>query len=114
MSNTITPVTQLSSEEKRALLARLLKEKASKPKFYPLSFAQQRLWILDQLEPNTAAYNIPSAVRLTGRLDVAALEQTFNEIKRRHGSLRTTFSVIDDQPVQVLNPVQQIGRASCR
>ena len=50
----------------------------------PVSFAQQRLWFLDQLEPGTVTYNICRAVRLAGRLDVAALEQSFSEIVRRH------------------------------
>ena len=55
----------------------------------PLSFAQQRLWFLDQLEPNSAFYNIPAAVRLSGPLNLAALERTFTEIVRRHEALRT-------------------------
>ena len=67
----------------------------------PLSSAQQRLWFLDQLEPGSAAYNIPSAVRLKGQLDVKALEHSLKEIVRRHEVLRTTFTVIDGQPVQV-------------
>ncbi len=69
----------------------------------PLSFAQQRLWFIDQLEPNSAAYNIPMAVRLTGLLDTAALERTLNEIVRRHETLRTTFNLHNGQPVQVIN-----------
>ncbi|HEY6186814.1 MAG TPA: amino acid adenylation domain-containing protein, partial [Pyrinomonadaceae bacterium] len=68
----------------------------------PLSFSQQRLWFLDQLEPGGWMYNIPAAVRLTGRLDVAALEQTFREISRRHEALRTNFSMTDGQAVQVV------------
>ena len=56
-----------------------------------LSFAQQRLWFFDQLEPGLSAYNIPAAVRLKGPLNLAALEQSLNEIVKRHESLRTTF-----------------------
>ena len=73
---------------------------------FPLSFAQQRLWFIDQLEPHSSAYNILSAVRLTGRLDVAALEQTLGEVLRRHEVLRTYFAVIEGQPMQVVVPAQ--------
>jgi natural product biosynthesis luciferase-like monooxygenase protein/amino acid adenylation domain-containing protein/non-ribosomal peptide synthase protein (TIGR01720 family) len=66
----------------------------------PLSFAQQRLWYLDRLEPGNVAYNNPSALRLNGRLDVAALERALNEVVRRHEALRTTFALEDSGPVQ--------------
>src|SRR5918911_5499780 len=66
----------------------------------PLSFAQQRLWFIDQLEPGNPAYNIPSALRLTGQLNIQALEQSLNEIIRRHESLRTSFAIINGEPVQ--------------
>ncbi len=69
----------------------------------PLSFAQQRLWFLDQYEPDNILYNLPSAIRLKGTLNVTALEESLNEIVRRHEALRTTFSVVDDHPVQVIN-----------
>src|SRR5215213_8923981 len=64
----------------------------------PLSFAQQRLWFLDQLQPGSVVYNLPTAVRVSGRLDVVALEKTFSEIVRRHEILRTTFSTSDGSP----------------
>ena len=71
----------------------------------PLSFAQQRLWFMDQLEPGSAAYNIPLAVRLEGSLDVTALERSLNEVERRHEVLRTVFALdADQQPVQVVQP----------
>ncbi|WP_020479985.1 non-ribosomal peptide synthetase [Mastigocladopsis repens] len=74
----------------------------------PLSFAQQRLWFLDQLQPGSASYNLSRAVRLQGTLNVAALEQSFNEIVRRHEVLRTTFTAVDGQPVQVIAPTLSI------
>jgi len=73
----------------------------------PLSFAQQRLWFLDQLEPSSAFYNIPIAVRLRGALDIAALELTLSELNSRHEILRTTFKIVDEQPVQVIGAAEQ-------
>ncbi len=77
--------------------------RASRDQEIPLSFAQQRLWFLDQLEPNSAFYNIPAAVRLTGELDEEALERTFGEIVRRHEVLRTRIGTIEGRPVQVIS-----------
>ena len=74
----------------------------------PLSYAQQRLWFIHQLDPGSAAYNIPLAVRLTGDLDVAALRATLTEVVRRHEALRTTFAVHDDQPRQVIHPPAEL------
>ncbi len=70
----------------------------------PVSFAQQRLWFLDQLEPNSPYYNIPEGMRVRGPLDVNVLERCLNEEVRRHESLRTTFSTVDGKPVQVIHP----------
>ncbi|MFB1479128.1 non-ribosomal peptide synthase/polyketide synthase, partial [Corallococcus sp. RDP092CA] len=69
----------------------------------PLSFAQQRLWFLNQLEPDSAFYSMPLSVRLDGTVDVAALEQAFTELVRRHESLRTTFPTREGQPAQVVH-----------
>jgi amino acid adenylation domain-containing protein len=70
----------------------------------PLSFAQERLWFVDQLEPGSTVYNLPSALRLTGTLDVGALERALGEIVRRHEALRTVFAEVDGSPVQVVAP----------
>jgi amino acid adenylation domain-containing protein len=70
----------------------------------PLSFSQQRLWFLDQLDPGSSTYNLFSAYRLEGHLDVFALEQSFNEILRRHEVLRTVFKSEGGNPVQVVLP----------
>jgi amino acid adenylation domain-containing protein len=70
----------------------------------PLSFAQQRLWFLDQLQPDGTTFNIASPARLRGPLSLSALERTFNEILRRHEVLRTTFREIDGRPFQVVAP----------
>lgn len=70
----------------------------------PLSFAQQRLWFLAQLEPDNLFYNIFGAVRLQGHLNQRALEQSFNEILYRHEVLRTTFKTVKGQPVAVVSP----------
>ena len=66
----------------------------------PLSFAQQRLWFMDKLVPNNPFYNVPAAVRMAGAIDFEALQQSFNEIVRRHEALRTTFAAANGQPVQ--------------
>ncbi len=71
---------------------------------FPLSFEQQRLWFLDQLEPNNPFYNIPAALLLRGSLDLAALGRGLAEIARRHEVLRTSFTLMEEQPVQVIAP----------
>ncbi|HEY9505792.1 MAG TPA: amino acid adenylation domain-containing protein [Gemmatimonadales bacterium] len=70
----------------------------------PLSFAQQRLWFLQRLEPESPTYNMVSARRLTGPLDTAALRRAFEAIVTRHEALRTTFAEGEDDPVQVVQP----------
>src|SRR5262245_1337309 len=101
---------------KRELLKRLLESRApasqtpAAPRLQsaargtelPLSFAQQRLWLLDQLTPGSAAYNVPAAIIVKGRLCRAALEQGFGEIVRRHEALRTSFPTVADQPTQAV------------
>jgi len=68
----------------------------------PLSFAQQRLWVLDQMEPNNPLYNIPRRTRMRGTLDVNAFTQALNGILQRHESQRTTFAIKNGEPVQII------------
>jgi amino acid adenylation domain-containing protein len=70
----------------------------------PLSFAQQRLWFLDQLDPASAAYHMPIAVRLGGDLDRPIIRQAINALIQRHEALRTTFVAVEGQPAQVIHP----------
>jgi amino acid adenylation domain-containing protein len=74
----------------------------------PLSFAQERLWFLDRLEPGSARYNVASALRLEGALDAGALERALREVVRRHEVLRTTFALQDGEPVQVVHDAVEI------
>ncbi|HHJ53745.1 MAG TPA: non-ribosomal peptide synthetase, partial [Caldithrix abyssi] len=91
------------SPEKRKLLELKLRKEGKLGNAFPLSYAQQRLWFLYQMEPGSTAYNIPAAVRLKGRLDQTALEKSLNEIVRRHEILRTTFTTINGTPMQVVS-----------
>ncbi|WP_420126162.1 amino acid adenylation domain-containing protein [Longimicrobium sp.] len=70
----------------------------------PLSFAQERLWFIDRLEPGSPVYNLPASLGLTGAVSPAALERALGEIVRRHEALRTTFREVDGAPVQVIAP----------
>ncbi len=74
----------------------------------PLSFAQQRLWFLDQLQPGGVAYNIPAAVRMVGPLQIAALQHSLQTIVARHQALRTTFETVNDEPMQVIAPTLEL------
>ncbi|MEN3329447.1 MAG: hypothetical protein V7638_4254 [Acidobacteriota bacterium] len=71
--------------------------------YLPLSFAQERLWFLDQLEKDSAFYNMPAAFRVTGSLSVENLRRAFDALTMRHEALRTTFAVVDEKPVQVIS-----------
>ncbi len=75
----------------------------------PLSLNQQRLWFLCQLEPNSVAYTLSSAARFSGWIDLAVLDKSFNEVVSRHDILRTTFTTINGQPMQVIAPSWPMG-----
>jgi amino acid adenylation domain-containing protein/non-ribosomal peptide synthase protein (TIGR01720 family) len=108
------------SPEHRARLAQQLKHRpapkataiprrAGAHNTAPLSFAQERLWFLAQLEPDNPFYNVPGAVRLDGRLDGAALERGLAEIVRRHEVLRARLVVLDEQPSQQVDPARRLS-----
>lgn len=100
------------STAKKSLLAKLMQGKLQNNTIprrqqsdsIPLSFTQERLWFLEQLDPNQPLYNEPTALRLRGVLNIAALEQSLNEIVQRHESLRTTFTTGNGQSVQIITP----------
>ncbi len=92
-----------TAQNKRALLAERLREAARQSAGSPLSFAQQRLWFLDQLEPNSPLYNIPIVARMSGPLEPGALEQALDAIIERHESLRTRFVCVEQEPRQIID-----------
>ncbi|UJW29903.1 LLM class flavin-dependent oxidoreductase [Saccharothrix sp. AJ9571] len=100
----ITPGTGSVPDERRALLADLLRRRSEQESEYPLSYAQRRLWFLDQLQPGSAVYNVPLGYDITGPLDVTALERAMTEVVRRHEILRTAFRSSGGTPYQVVLP----------
>ncbi|OFA51558.1 hypothetical protein BEN35_13405 [Streptomyces fradiae] len=79
-----------------------------RPDRVPLSYAQQRLWFLHQLDADSGMYNIPLAIRLRGTLDQAAVQQALNDVVARHEALRTLFPATDGQPHQVVLPTADV------
>ena len=113
----------LTAEQKELLLVRLARlnkpgnqaaqnsrmvAKPVRPKNLPLSFAQHRLWFLDQLQPGNPAYNISLALRLEGSLDEQALHRSIHETVRRHEALRTSFAARDGEPYQFIHELDGI------
>ncbi|HEX7333555.1 MAG TPA: amino acid adenylation domain-containing protein [Pyrinomonadaceae bacterium] len=117
MSNIAERIAKLPAN-RQELLTRLLKKgqvdlsqtvilpRVRTSNHAPLSFAQQRLWLVLQLDPENVAYNVPEALVFKGPINVAALEKSFTEIVRRHEALRTTFQVISGEPRQVIHEPQ--------
>jgi non-ribosomal peptide synthase protein (TIGR01720 family) len=109
-------LAHLSPEQRDLLLRRVREQRAAEPARagierrpdlaapVPLSFAQQRLWFLDQLQPGGTGYNIPVAVQITGGIRIGLLRATVRQLIRRHESLRTTFHVLDGKAVQIVSP----------
>jgi hypothetical protein len=93
---------ELSPREKRQLLARRLREKAAQPKQYPLSFGQERLWFLEQLQPGMSVYNLATSMSFADEVDPIHLQACIDELLRRHEVLRTTFGSVAGRPVQIV------------
>jgi amino acid adenylation domain-containing protein len=117
-AGTLTSALRLELADRKPELISYLKTAAIQPAppttqgtIFPLSFAQQRLWFLDRLAPANPFYNIPAAMRLTGTRDRTALERSIAEIVRRHAALRTTFKLVDGQPVQAIDPTATVQLA---
>ncbi|QHP66039.1 amino acid adenylation domain-containing protein (plasmid) [Bradyrhizobium sp. LCT2] len=114
----LTPSLRAEIALVRAELVELLRGSAAAPGLplhpvprsgeMPLSFAQQRLWFVQQLDPDSPFYNVPAGFRIEGKLNLPALEQAFNEIVRRHEALRTVFPSVNGKPVQVIRPILRI------
>ncbi len=125
MSNLEKRLENLSPEKRELILQKLRKQQLiSKPdkdnqipsivpvpreQTIPLSFAQQRLWFLDQLEGGSATYNMPGAFQLTGSISIVALEQAIREIVRRHEALRTTFKLVNGSSIQVIDAIPAVS-----
>jgi hypothetical protein len=90
--------------EKRALLARILHQAPARFNAFPLSFAQRRMWFLHRMDPASAVYNVPAAVRVRGALDAEALRRALDEVVRRHEVLRGSYTQVEGEPVQVTAP----------
>ncbi len=113
--NTRPALSDLTPEQREQLLQRLRDKNVARTKdtqivrtmrgdIVPASFAQQRLWFLNQLDPTDPSYNWPASVRFRGRLRVDILEQSLSEVIRRHEVLRTAFGIVEGNPVQRILP----------
>jgi hypothetical protein len=120
MSEFAQRIARLSPEQQARLQLHLMKHKvvsgegqripsrdATGPQ--PLSFGQQRSWLMHQIEPESSAYNMPNAIRISGRLDVMVLRDVLKTVVDRHEVLRTTYSMRDGDPVQVVEPSRPVA-----
>lgn len=124
MSDLAERITALSPQQRALFEARLRKQGLRAPEaqtiprvervasnLYPPSIDQERLWFIEQLQPGNTAYNIFTASRLRGPLDVGAMGRAANELLRRHEVLRTTFRVVEGQPMQYVAPTLELSLA---
>ncbi|MEA5601254.1 non-ribosomal peptide synthetase [Nostoc sp. UHCC 0252] len=119
MSDILKRLETLSPEKRELVLQKLKKQQQSpqndnrlipvpRKQPLPLSFAQQRLWFIDQLEGKNCVYNVPFFLQISGCLEIVALEQAIREIVQRHEVLRTTFSFVDESPIQIIHAHPQL------
>ena len=105
MSNASQRIADLSPEERRALLAKLLRKEANESQsLQPLSYNQQGIWFLYQLAPESRVYNVNFAARIRSDVDIPALRRAFQALVDRHPALRTTFCVRSGKPAQRVHP----------
>jgi len=102
MSAVLESAAPASGEDLRAAVAERLRKLARQPQTRPLSFAQRRLWFVQQIEPNSTVYNMQRVARFAGELDIGALREALNAIAARHETLRTRFTAEEGEPVQVI------------
>jgi amino acid adenylation domain-containing protein len=112
MNDLASRLDQLSPKQ-RELLSRVLEKQGARFGSAPLSFTQQRMWLLDRFDPGSPAYNVTGVLRLSGPLDVGALERAIQEIVRRHAALRTSFPHLDGRPVQAIHAHANITLRVC-
>ncbi len=115
MSDLLKRLESLSPDKRELVLQKLKKQQqsllfksVSREEPLPLSFAQQRLWFLDQLEGENCVYNVPFFWQIKGFLNINALEQAIRAIVQRHEVLRTSFSIVDESPIQVIHAHPQL------
>jgi len=107
MSNP-TPFAHLSPQEKRTLLNELLLKKEQSSYSYPLSYSQQALWFIYQTAPDSPAYNMALLLELQGELQQVALQAALQKLINRHPALRTTISIVHEQPLQTVQPTGEV------
>ena len=100
MDDLTTNTSAMSATDRRALLKRILRQRAEAESVFPLSHGQRALWFLHQLAPESAAYNIMGAARISGEVDIDALGRAFRGLVDRHACLRTTFTTRHGKPLQ--------------
>src|ERR1051325_919376 len=115
MSNLLSRIEKLSPKQRKLLELRKagkLKvpslERTNEASRVPLSFAQRRLWFLPHLEPESAVYNVPVALRIKGEFDIAVFQRVANEIVRRHEVLRTTYRMEEREIWQEIGPAEDV------